>query len=715
MRNSSLRHKKYDIGIIVPLKDEFEVLTELCPITRADDCDATHYYTLRLPGFDYRAFAVLLGDMGTTLAGQVTEKVLNTVNVGALVLMGIAGALEKSLKLGDVIVADQINEVQAASKVVDKDRSFERLYSGKVWPTDFGIRQCIHSFQFEERELYDAWRSSVKKAQDDLMLSSEQLSLTRDAPKIEIGPIASGNTVSASRAYTNELHRVDRRFKAIETEAAGFAQVALERKTHVRILVVRGISDFADERKKELDLIRDGVWRRYAMYSAATFFVNLIKARSFGKIVGKDSAVFQTPADSLKPRSGPSRTDLREHILSAMLTGLSTPTTMARRVGCTIQYASRFLGRLEQEGLVQLVDKGESYKLTERGRLITLRIYSDNTRDIHQGSGLYDGFDPYIVNVSDGTKKRYLSIRITERPPYLPLFPRFGFDSAALTCLDPSAKPSETKYTLAMTGKGVFDSLDAFSTYLDLLRRHFWASDLSFTIDRSTINELMLGWGASNLATALGKSKDHWTNFGVLLSSTTPHPIIVIGCYERRKGVTFDLLVTSWYVPDSKESEELQRLFALAGSGSTALFFNRIEEGPSGDEFYEWKKSVEGGGDRESQECKIFHYANRSRSIRREEPWYLWIVASNPIISGSLDRYSVHDYVMEHVLDSDVLPLLPMELNMTYRRSELGDALRVRSLRLEYSILHPRPALPEHYGYYGPLIVRTVVEHRIQA
>jgi len=701
--------------MIVPLYDEFRVLTELCPIIRTDDCDATHYYTLRLPGSDYRAFAVVLGGAGTTLAGQVTERVLNTVNVGALVLIGIAGALDKDRRLGDVIVADQISEVQAAPKAIDKDETFELQYSRRAWPTDFGIRECTQSFEFEEPELYRAWRASVKKAQDDLGLSSEQLLLTRDAPEIEIGPIASGNTVSASKAYTNELHRVDRKFLAIETEAAGFAQVAFRRKTYVRTLVVRGISDFADERKKEFDLIRNGMWRKYAMYSAVTFFVNLIKARSFGKIVGKDSAVFQTRADTLKPRSGLPRTDLKEHILSAMLIGPGTPTTVARRVGCTIQKAGRILGTLEQEGLVEVIDKGKSHKLNERGRLVTLRIYSDNTRDIHQGSGLYDAYDPYIVNVSDGTKKRYLSIRITHRPSYLPLFPRFGFDSGALTCLGPLTKPGERNYTLAMRGKGVFDSLDAFSTYLELLRRYFWASDLSFTLDRSTDNELMLGWGASNLATALGESKDYRTNFGVLLSATTPHPVIVIGYYEKGR-VKFDLLVTSWYIPDGKESEELQRLFALAGSGSTALFLNQIEEGPTGDEFYQGTKSLEGGSGGESQEWKIFYYANRDRETggTAEEPWYDWIVASNPITSGSLDRQSVRDYIIEHILNSDVLPMLPMELYMTCRRSELGDALRIRSFRLDYSILHPRPALPEHYGYYGPVIIRPVVEHKIE-
>jgi hypothetical protein len=267
-----------------------------------------------------------------------------------------------------------------------------------------------------------------------------------------------------------------------------------------------------------------------------------------------------------------------------------------------------------------------------------------------------------------------------------------------------------------MSGAGFFDSLDEFITYVELLRRHFWASDLCFTLDRSTGNELVLGWGTANLAEALRESKSWRTKFGVLLSQTTPHPVIVIGDYEERR-VRFHLLVTSWYIPVGNELEELNRLFALAGSEVSGLVPNRIEEGPVGDGFYRWSQSFWQKDDRESRKYEIFHYANRDRETggTAEEPWYYWVVASNPILSESLDEYAVDDYVLRNVLDSKVLPLLPMRLNMPYRRSELGGVLRIRSLRLDYSILDQRPALPEHYGYYGPVIVRPVVEHKIEA
>lgn len=408
-----------------------------------------------------------------------------------------------------------------------------------------------------------------------------------------------------------------------------------------------------------------------------------------------------------------------------MLRTPSTPARIARETECTVQYAGRILRRLEQDGFVELVDKKGTwkyYRLTKRGRSLALSAYSSTTRDIHQEHGLYDSFDPNIVDVSNGSTERYLTIRIAGQPPYLPLFPRFGFDSGALTFLGPllvrssgDGFPSETKYTLGMTGAGFFDSLDEFTTFVELLRKHFWASDLCFTLDRSAGNELVLGWGTANLAEALRESKSWRTKFGVLLSMTTPHPVIVIGDYEKQR-LRFHLLVTSWYIPVSKELEELNRLFALAGAEITELVPNKIEEGPVGDEFHQWQQSFWEERDRKPRKCKISHYANRDRQPggSAKEPWYYWVVASNPMLSDSLDRYAVDDYVLKHVLDSQVMPLLPIRLNMAYKRSELADVLSIRSLRLEYSILQ-LPALPEHYGYYGPVIVNPVVEHKIEA
>ena len=87
---------------------------------------------------------------------------------------------------------------------------------------------------------------------------------------LHIGPIASGNIVAASSAFVEEVRRINRKFLAIDMEAAGVTFTATERVHRVQWLVVRGVSDRADENKKALD-DEKGAWRRYCVRNAIGF------------------------------------------------------------------------------------------------------------------------------------------------------------------------------------------------------------------------------------------------------------------------------------------------------------------------------------------------------------------------------------------------------------------------------------------------------------
>jgi len=60
----------------------------------------------------------------------------------------------------------------------------------------------------------------------------------------------------------------DRKFVAVEMESAGFMNAAYEFGEEARVIVIRGISDSADAKKKELDKLGSGVLRRLAMSNA---------------------------------------------------------------------------------------------------------------------------------------------------------------------------------------------------------------------------------------------------------------------------------------------------------------------------------------------------------------------------------------------------------------------------------------------------------------
>ena len=133
-----------------------------------------------------------------------------------------------------------------------------------------------------------AWRTSSRRAgRADSGLRQKLLDVEpSDRPKLHIETndnLASGNVVIASKANAKAVREAlgdyGKTARAVEMEAKGFCE-ALERvRPKPPALVVRGVSDLADEDKAALEKdFRDG-WRRYAAQNAARFLVELIHRR----------------------------------------------------------------------------------------------------------------------------------------------------------------------------------------------------------------------------------------------------------------------------------------------------------------------------------------------------------------------------------------------------------------------------------------------------
>src|SRR5579862_4265704 len=163
-----------DIGIIVPLIEEFRVLSSVFPITSTESYDGISYYTLNVGDLGIQLRATVLGDMGKTLASQLTEKFINYVSPKVIILLGIAGAIDKNMKLGDVVVASEINEFQANSKAVPRGKSFILSYSGNHWKTDFAFVQCATNLEFSDPSLYQEWREQTHSFRNGLGMARNQ-------------------------------------------------------------------------------------------------------------------------------------------------------------------------------------------------------------------------------------------------------------------------------------------------------------------------------------------------------------------------------------------------------------------------------------------------------------------------------------------------------------------------------------------------------------
>jgi nucleoside phosphorylase len=301
--------RKFDIGIIVPLAEELRYVQQVASKLESISHAGTYFYSL-----DFGAVSVVCyvaGQMGTLPALQAATRLLQFAEVKMLVVLGVAGALDSEVSLGDVVVATEINEFQANSKAESIEGGYEVHYSGRHWSLDFQIREALMNFEFSGKRFFDDWQTATDIHYADLGIT-EKVEVTCP-PSVHFGPIASGNVVAASPAFVSELKRIDRKFVAIDMEAAGVAFAAGERIHPLPCLVVRGISDRADDKKKVLDGQGKGAWRRYAVRNATTFLVRLLRWEGFLRAVGLSST------------TTPSADELAAQLATAMKTCIGGP------------------------------------------------------------------------------------------------------------------------------------------------------------------------------------------------------------------------------------------------------------------------------------------------------------------------------------------------------------------------------------------------------
>jgi nucleoside phosphorylase len=274
--------RHFDVGIVVPLREEFRYLLEIAPLLESISHEGTYFYRLDFGAIS--AVCCVMDQMGPLPALHAAIRLLEFADLKLLAMLGVAGALDDDIALGDVVVAAEINEFQANSKAESIDGGYEVRYSGRHWPLDFRIREALTHFEFAGGDSFNRWQKATSDHYSDLEIPDKIDGGCRCS--MHLGPIASGNIVAASSVFAEEIKRINRKFVAIDMEAAGMASAAGERIHPLPCL----ISDRADEKKKMLDAQGKKTWRRYAVRNAAAFLAGLLKWDGFLKAVGLDKS-----------------------------------------------------------------------------------------------------------------------------------------------------------------------------------------------------------------------------------------------------------------------------------------------------------------------------------------------------------------------------------------------------------------------------------------
>lgn len=269
-----------DLLILIPIFEEFEYLKAVFNPSRIFNNDI-FLYEAEDNESEYQILCLCLNGAGLTNATNITGKALEYVNPKLVVLLGIGGALDDNLSIGDVVVGDEVCEYFAEGKVIDLESadSYKITKAPKTWTTKKIYKEAITSF-IDERKSISNWETDVKDFQSRIH-NEQEIPLIVSVPNLILGDIASGNLVVASDRFKKELLDINRKFLIVEMEGAGVARVCSERTNPVDYLVIRCISDFADVDKSHLEKITKGLNRNIAITSASLLLKYFIQSDMF--------------------------------------------------------------------------------------------------------------------------------------------------------------------------------------------------------------------------------------------------------------------------------------------------------------------------------------------------------------------------------------------------------------------------------------------------
>lgn len=198
----------------------------------------------------------------------------------AVVMLGIAGRIDTDLRVGDVVVAEEVwgwteeLSIEDARDQAQKEIIAHNLDSAGREMTRYTVTLCVGGQSYEvnagpltfwratHRASYERWAATCAERIQLDSIPENLRPLVRDFRedtdhKLSFGRIASGEIVAKASVFGHFARDKHRKLAAVEMEAAGLLKVLkTHRNNNVKRFVIRGISDPADPRKTDLDKVR---------------------------------------------------------------------------------------------------------------------------------------------------------------------------------------------------------------------------------------------------------------------------------------------------------------------------------------------------------------------------------------------------------------------------------------------------------------------------
>jgi nucleoside phosphorylase len=297
-----------DILLYVALNEEFNATMEMLgegfkPEEQADVALTCFFGSIPSSalGRDFQVAVVPAGKMGNTRSANVVSAMIEKLKPFDVVVLGIAGSLTNDLEPGDVFIPDSVNEYLANSATRGEDKAWSFQTSGNQFQTSARLLNRFQMFEHTQKSHYTRWRNDAAERRNLLIEKSIQEAINsaglvmRGDCRLYAGEdrkLASGPAVGQGRAFLEWLtSEVDRKVAAMEMESAGVYDAATIRTPVPRTIAIRGISDYADARKKIIETSAKGRFRELAAKNALSLLLRGIEAGLF-----QSDSTLNTPA-----------------------------------------------------------------------------------------------------------------------------------------------------------------------------------------------------------------------------------------------------------------------------------------------------------------------------------------------------------------------------------------------------------------------------------
>ena len=289
------KSKNMDMAFVIALPEEFRHFREVfAPMKKmAEPGTGQTYYKFQCGNFS--CLVLLLGRMCKETSAQMTERMLRHYNVGTVVSIGIAGSAKSDdISEGDVAIATQVIDFFHRSKVRDETSKrstkldFKILTGGAAYQTSQQLVSWIMHMEFSHPEIFREWRELCNKKAKTLFenLGAAPRNKAAKAARARLFDgrlhaddvhVATLDMVASSKNFVKWLQESDRNISVIEMESSGVVHAVAQNLPLTRCLVVKGISDLADAKKSETDVVFAGKNRQVAMVNASFLVKTLLE------------------------------------------------------------------------------------------------------------------------------------------------------------------------------------------------------------------------------------------------------------------------------------------------------------------------------------------------------------------------------------------------------------------------------------------------------